>query len=140
MNCPIGCGWATSRTWSCPIRCRPTTSKFGRGVFGSGEDFFAYLRDSFDLLYDEGAERPRMMSIGLHMRLDRPSRPRQGADPLYRIHPGHERVWICRREDREEATWLYDSADNGLQDGSKEGGSSSSQGRQLPYVCRCRHS
>ena len=43
--------------------------KFGRGVFGPGEDFFAYLRDSFDLLYEEGAERPRMMSIGLHMRL-----------------------------------------------------------------------
>ena len=43
--------------------------KFGRGVFGSGEDFFAFLRDSFDVLYDEGADRPRMMSIGLHMRL-----------------------------------------------------------------------
>ena len=43
--------------------------KFGRGVFGPGEDFFAYLRDSFDLLYEEGAEHPRMMSIGLHMRI-----------------------------------------------------------------------
>ena len=32
--------------------------KFGRGVFGPGEDFFAYLRDNFDLLYEEGAERP----------------------------------------------------------------------------------
>ena len=32
------------------------------GVFGSGEDFFAFLRDSFDVLYEEGAERPRMMS------------------------------------------------------------------------------
>ena len=29
-------------------------------MFGPGEDFFAYLRDTFDLLYEEGAERPRM--------------------------------------------------------------------------------
>ena len=43
--------------------------KFGRGVFGPGDDFFAYLRDTFDVLYEEGAERPRMMSVGLHMRL-----------------------------------------------------------------------
>jgi hypothetical protein len=44
-------------------------TKFGRSVFGSGEDFFAFLRDSFDVRYEEGAERPRMMSVGLHMRL-----------------------------------------------------------------------
>src|SRR5207245_4791981 len=37
--------------------------KFGRGTFGPGEDFFLFLRDSFDLLYEEGAERPCMMSI-----------------------------------------------------------------------------
>jgi allantoinase len=73
--------------------------KFGRGVFGPGEDFFAYLRDSFDLLYEEGAERPRMMSIGLHMRLaGHPGR----ASALIRFIEyiqSKERVWICRRED-----------------------------------------
>ena len=66
-----------------PYSLTTNDSKFGRGVFGSGEDFFAFLRDSFDLLYEEGADRPRMMSIGLHMR---PSRPGKSADPLYRIH------------------------------------------------------
>jgi allantoinase len=73
--------------------------KFGRGVFGPGEDFFAYLRDAFDVLYDEGAERPRMMSIGLHMRLaGHPGR----ASALMRFIEyikAKEQVWICRRED-----------------------------------------
>jgi peptidoglycan/xylan/chitin deacetylase (PgdA/CDA1 family) len=73
--------------------------KFGRGVFGPGEDFFAYLRDSFDLLYEEGEERPRMMSIGLHMRLSgHPGR----ASALIRFIEhilARDRVWVCRRED-----------------------------------------
>ena len=43
--------------------------------FNSGDQFFAYLRDAFDTLYAEGAERPRMMSVGLHCRLaGRPGR------------------------------------------------------------------
>ena len=37
--------------------------------FNSGDQFFAYLRDSFDVLYAEGAEAPKMMSVGLHCRL-----------------------------------------------------------------------
>jgi len=73
--------------------------KFGRGVFGPGEDFFAYLRDSFDLLYDEGAEHPRMMSIGLHMRITgHPGR----ASALIRFIEhilSRSHVWVCRRED-----------------------------------------
>ncbi len=43
--------------------------------FNSGDQFFAYLRDAFDVLYREGAATPRMMSIGLHCRLvGRPGR------------------------------------------------------------------
>src|SRR6201996_7829896 len=37
--------------------------------FNSGDQFFAYLRDSFDVLYAEGATSPKMMSVGLHCRL-----------------------------------------------------------------------
>jgi allantoinase len=73
--------------------------KFGRGVFGPGEDFFAYLRDAFDVLYEEGAERPRMLSVGLHMRIaGHPGR----ASALIRFVEyiqSKDRVWICRRED-----------------------------------------
>jgi allantoinase len=73
--------------------------KFGRGMFGPGEDFFAYLRDSFDVLYREGAERPVMMSIGLHMRLT--GHPGRAAALIRFIEYilGHERVWVCRRAD-----------------------------------------
>ncbi|HYU11673.1 MAG TPA: polysaccharide deacetylase family protein [Stellaceae bacterium] len=73
--------------------------KFGRGVFGPGEDFFAYLRDSFDLLYEEGVERPRMMSIGLHMRLTGHPGRAKGLIRFIEHILSHERVWICRRED-----------------------------------------
>jgi allantoinase len=67
--------------------------------FNTGEQFFAYLRDSFDVLYAEGAERPRMMSVGLHCRLTgRPGRLAGLARFLDHVQ-SHERVWICRRVD-----------------------------------------
>ena len=50
--------------------------KFGTPQgFNTGDDFFTYLRDAFDTLYAEGAEAPKMMSVGLHTRLvGRPGR------------------------------------------------------------------
>jgi len=67
--------------------------------FNSGNQFFAYLRDAFDVLYAEGAERPKMMSIGLHCRLaGRPGR--LAALQRFLDHvASHDRVWICRRVD-----------------------------------------
>ena len=67
--------------------------------FNSGDQFFAYLRDTFDVLYAEGAERPKMMSVGLHCRLaGRPGRAAALARFLDHVQ-GHDRVWICRRAD-----------------------------------------
>ncbi|MEM8787735.1 MAG: allantoinase PuuE [Pseudomonadota bacterium] len=68
--------------------------------FNSGDQFFAYLRDTFDMLYAEGAAgAPKMMSIGLHCRLaGRPGR----ALALKRFldHAGRqEAVWFARRID-----------------------------------------
>ena len=67
--------------------------------FNSGDQFFTYLRDAFDILYAEGAETPRMMSVGLHCRLvGRPGR--FAALQRFLDHVGrHEGVWICRRID-----------------------------------------
>jgi putative urate catabolism protein len=43
--------------------------------FGGGDQFFTYLKDSFDVLYAEGETSPKMMSVGLHCRLvGRPGR------------------------------------------------------------------
>jgi putative urate catabolism protein len=67
--------------------------------FAHGEDFFTYLRDSFDTLYAEGEQSPRMMSIGLHCRLaGRPGRAAGLARFLDHVQR-HDRVWICRRVD-----------------------------------------
>ncbi len=67
--------------------------------FNTGDQFFAYLRDSFDTLYREGAEAPKMLSIGLHCRLvGRPGRVeglRRFLDHIAR----HDRVWVARRID-----------------------------------------
>jgi len=67
--------------------------------FSTGDEFFTYLRDAFDVLYAEGGDRPKMMSVGLHMRLvGRPGRI--GALARFLDHvQRHEAVWICRRLD-----------------------------------------
>jgi putative urate catabolism protein len=67
--------------------------------FNSGEQFFQYLRDSFDVLYAEGESAPKMLSIGLHCRLaGRPGRFAALQRFLDHIQ-NHDRVWICRRMD-----------------------------------------
>ncbi len=67
--------------------------------FNSGEQFFAYLRDSFDVLYAEGSDRPKMMSVGLHCRLvGRPGRFRALQRFLDHV-AAHDDVWVCRRID-----------------------------------------
>jgi putative urate catabolism protein len=67
--------------------------------FSHGDPFFSYLRDAFDVHYEEGAERPSMMSIGLHCRLlGRPGRFKALQRFLDYIE-GHDRVWVTRRID-----------------------------------------
>ena len=67
--------------------------------FNSGEQFFQYLKDSFDVLYAEGEHTPKMMSVGLHCRLaGRPGRLRARQRILDHVQQ-HEQVWICRRID-----------------------------------------
>jgi OHCU decarboxylase len=67
--------------------------------FNAGDQFFAYLRDSFDVLYHEGAAHPKMLSVGLHCRLaGRPGR----AAALARFldyAAGHDKVWFATRLD-----------------------------------------
>src|SRR5438105_10508912 len=64
--------------------------------FSTGDDFFTYMKDTFDVLYEEGASRPRMMSLGLHDRLiGRPGRARGLARFLDYVLD-HDRVWVCR--------------------------------------------
>jgi len=67
--------------------------------FTNGDDFFSYLRDSFDFLYSEGEHTPKMMSIGLHCRLaGRPGRA-AGLMRFLDYVGGFDRVWIATRLD-----------------------------------------
>jgi putative urate catabolism protein len=67
--------------------------------FHSGDQFFTYLRDAFDVLFAEGEHAPKMLSIGLHCRLaGRPGRMAGLARFLDHIQ-AHEGVWVCRRID-----------------------------------------
>ena len=69
--------------------------------FAQADDFFTYLRDSFDALYAEGdpagLNAPKMMSVGMHCRLlGRPGRITALQRFLDHVEK-HDRVWICRR-------------------------------------------
>lgn len=67
--------------------------------FNSGEQFFTYLRDAFDVLYAEGASRPKMLSVGLHCRISgRPARTAALARFLDYVQQ-HDDVWVCRRDE-----------------------------------------
>jgi putative urate catabolism protein len=67
--------------------------------FNCADQFLAYLRDAFDVLYAEGAERPRMLSVGLHGRIiGRPGRFAALQRFLDHVER-HDRVWVCRRID-----------------------------------------
>nr|WP_225445087.1 allantoinase PuuE [Photobacterium arenosum] len=67
--------------------------------FNAGDQFFNYLKDTFDTLYEEGATAPKMMSVGLHCRLiGRPGRIAALRRFLDYVSQ-HDRVWLCRRID-----------------------------------------
>ena len=68
--------------------------------FNAGDQFFTYLKDSFDLLYEEGRQgAPKMMSVGLHCRLvGRPGRAQALARFLDYVRE-HDKAWVCRRLD-----------------------------------------
>ncbi len=67
--------------------------------YSHADPFFQYMRDTFDALYAEGDEAPKMMSVGMHCRLlGRPGRIvalQKFLDHIAR----HDRVWVCKRID-----------------------------------------
>lgn len=69
--------------------------------FNSGDQFFTYLKDAFDVLLAEGrAGQPKMMSIGLHCRVvAHPGRIAALARFLDYIHTYQDDIWVCKREE-----------------------------------------
>jgi OHCU decarboxylase len=67
--------------------------------FNCGDQFYSYLKDAFDVLYDEGETAPKMLSIGLHCRLiGRPGRAASLVRFLDYVR-GHDKVWVATRLD-----------------------------------------
>ena len=65
--------------------------------FNSGDQFYSYLKDAFDVLYAEGETAPKMMSIGLHCRIiGRPARM-ASLQRFLKYAQGHNDVWFARR-------------------------------------------
>lgn len=82
-----------------PYSLATNDAKLSRGAMATADDFFFYLRDSFDMLRDEGKTQPKMMSVGLHMRLaGHPGRAAGFARFLDHV-ARHDDVWVCRRID-----------------------------------------
>jgi allantoinase len=73
--------------------------KFARGAMATGDDFFAFINDAVEMLCREGAQTPKMMSIGLHVRLiGHPGRA-AGLERLLDSLARRTDVWMCRRID-----------------------------------------
>ena len=67
--------------------------------FANGQDFAQYLIDTFDVLYAEGEECPKLMSVGMHCRLlGKPARMAGLMKFLDHVEK-HDRVWVARRID-----------------------------------------
>ena len=72
--------------------------------FSKADDFFPYMKDGFDLLYEEGADQPKLMSIALHDRLiGRPARA-VGLIRFLDYVRGFDKVWYSRAATRSLAT------------------------------------
>ena len=82
-----------------PYSLETNDMRFASANMQTGDQFYHYLRDAFDMLYAEGEERPKMMSVGLHCRLaGRPGKI-AGLERFLRHAAGHRDVWFCRRID-----------------------------------------
>ena len=82
-----------------PYSFETNDARFWRGGLVSVNDFFEYLKDTFDCLYEEGQSSPKMMSVGLHCRITgRPARSR-AVQRFLEYASGFPGVWFARRDE-----------------------------------------
>ncbi len=82
-----------------PYSMETNDARFWRGGLVSTNDFYDYLKDTFDCLYQEGQVHPKMMSVGLHCRIaGRPARS-MAVERFLQYAKGFPAVWFARRVD-----------------------------------------
>lgn len=74
-------------------------NRFARGWISTAGEFFTYLKDAFDVLYREGEEHPKFMTVSLHNRLSGHPARSQGIERFLDYVSQIDRVWICSRLD-----------------------------------------
>lgn len=82
-----------------PYSLSTNDAKCSRGNLGTPDSFFQYLRDAFDMLYEEGATQPKFMTVGLHCRLTGHPGRALGLRRFLQHIQAQDNVWICRRSD-----------------------------------------
>ncbi len=81
-----------------PYSLTNNDGQFAKSI-GTADQWFSFIKDSFDMLYKEGAKQPKMMSVGLHMRLiGHPARA-AGLERFLDHVMQHKDVWVTRRLD-----------------------------------------
>ena len=74
-------------------------SKYARAIFATSDDFLTYAKDAFDLMLREGAKQPKMMSVGLHLRITGHPGRAAGLERFLDHVMKQKDVWISRREE-----------------------------------------
>lgn len=82
-----------------PYTLTNNDTKFMRGYWATAEDYFTYLKDAFDMLYREGETQPKMMSVGIHVRIAGHPGRAAGLERFLDYVSGFDDVWVCRRDD-----------------------------------------
>ena len=67
--------------------------------FSDSEEFYQYLKDSFDVMYAEGAQNPKLMNVGLHVRISGRAGRTAAVDRFLRYVGTKRKVWVARRID-----------------------------------------
>jgi peptidoglycan/xylan/chitin deacetylase (PgdA/CDA1 family) len=88
-----------------PYSLTVNDSKFWRLGLSTGEDFYQSMQETFDTLYEEGAETPKMMSVGLHCRIAGQPGRANGLDRFIAYAKSHPNVWFAGRAEIAR-TWL----------------------------------
>ena len=80
-----------------PYTLEANDMRFSGTGLNTGEQFYSYLKDAFDVLYAEGEETPKMLSVGLHCRIAGRPGKMAGLERFIRYAQGHQDVWFARR-------------------------------------------
>lgn len=82
-----------------PYSLETNDARFWRGGLVSTSDFYEYLKDTFDCLYEEGRTHPKMMSVGLHCRIAGTPARSKAVERFLQHANSFPGVWFARRVD-----------------------------------------